>query len=183
MGPGRPPRPCGSQGKGSIPRHDPGSAMPLRKDDAPLQRRTFQGLSLSLLRLPATDRLAVQRGRLLSAGERGAWDRSGDSLSPSVRQRSGRDVSLLPGMRLESLVGSRSPSGPRGRGGGVVRRSRFPEARAGRLDRREASLAAASGRPAFSCTESRPAYPARIAGGTPAAASPLAVLDDSAPRR
>lgn len=159
--------PCGLDGERSILSYGPNSELPLWESHARLSRRTVEDFPLSLLRLSETDRFAAQRCRLLSAGQCGAEDGPDDSLSPSVRQRIRRDVSLLSGVRLESVVGSRSPAGPRRGGGRVIRRPRLPDARAGRLGRKEASLVAASGGHALPYPKSGSARYERIAGDRP----------------
>jgi hypothetical protein len=136
--------------------------LSLRSACASLHRRARQDFPLSLPRLPAKNRLDLQRCSLFSA-RRGRRDGGrGQGVQTLVGQRLRRCLSLLPCMRVVALVGARAPS-PSGRHRrGRVCRSRFSGSGTGRMVRRSAFMVRTSARDRFASAKPGARRPARI---------------------
>src|SRR6185295_7560805 len=96
--------------------------------DAALRGRAGEGLALSLLRLPAADRLLVRRRRLLSQSDGRNRQGRGETLSARCREWICRHLQLLPGLWLEPVVGTRASAGFDRCCGRLLCRPRLPDA-------------------------------------------------------
>src|SRR3546814_13467781 len=105
-------------------------SLSLRQARPHLHRRSRQGVALPLLRLPKTNRIALQRGGLFLPRLR-RTARRGQGVQAPVGERPRRVLPFLPRLRIVAVVGPRTARAPDRRRGGGFCRSRLSDARTG----------------------------------------------------
>src|SRR3546814_7098734 len=92
-------------------RHGTHRLLSLRQARPHLHRRSRQGVALPLLRLPKTNRIALQRGGLFLPRLR-RTARRGQGVQAPVGERPRRVLPFLPRLRIVAVVGPRKARAP-----------------------------------------------------------------------